>query len=182
MSRNYKFHDQEKPYFVTLTTVLWIDVFTRRIYKDLFVENLSYCIENKGLIVYGWCLMSNHAHLIIGTQGPPMQDILRDFKKYTSKAFIKKITKNPAESRKDWMEWLFARAGRKNPNNSTYQFWQQHNQPIVVDYHEIIEQKLDYIHQNPVKAGWVQRPEDYLYSSARTYAGLQGLLPVEVIR
>ncbi|MDR8394568.1 hypothetical protein NC796_25710 [Aliifodinibius sp. S!AR15-10] len=182
MSRNYKFHDQEKPYFVTLTTVLWIDVFTRRIYKDLFVENILYCIENKGLIVYCWCLMSNHAHLIIGTGDLTMQGILRDFKKYTSKALIKKIKQNAAESRKSWMEWLFPRAGQKNPNNREYQFWQQHNQPKVVDYHEIIEQKMDYIHRNPVKAGWVQRPEDFLYSSARTYAGQEGMLPVEVIR
>lgn len=115
MSRNYKFHDQEKSYFVTLTTVLWIDVFTRRMYKDLFVENISYCIENKGLIVHAWCLMSNHVHLIIGTNGLSMQDILRDFKKYTSKALIEEVKQNPEESKKNWMEWLFRRAGQKIP-------------------------------------------------------------------
>jgi len=75
MSRNYKFHDQERPYFVTFSVVRWIDVFTRREYKDIPVESLKYCIANKGLQLYAWVIMSNHVHLIIGTTGKPMEDI-----------------------------------------------------------------------------------------------------------
>ena len=80
MSSNYKFHDQERPYFVTFTVIRWIDVFTRREYKDIIVDSLKYCITHKGLQLYAWVIMSNHIHLIIGTNDKSMQDILRDIK------------------------------------------------------------------------------------------------------
>jgi len=171
MSRNYKFWDQSKPYFITYAAVHWVDVFTRREYKDIMVDSLQYCIDNKGLIVYAWCIMSNHVHLIIGTEQEKMQNIVRDMKKFTSKKICEAIKENPGESRKRWMLALFLKAGRKNSNNEKYQFWQQHNQPIELDHAAIIEQKINYIHYNPVNAGWVQKPEDYIYSSASAYAG-----------
>ena len=139
-----------------------------------------YCIKHKDLIVYGWCLMSNHVHLIMGTRGTPMPDILRDLKKYTSKRIVTDIRANPQESRKEWMIELFERAGQLNPNNQFVQFWQQHNKPIELDRASIFEQKLEYVHRNPVEAGWVEVPEAYLYSSARDYAGLPGLIDVTI--
>ncbi|MBD1392609.1 REP-associated tyrosine transposase [Mucilaginibacter glaciei] len=176
MSSNYKFRNQERPHFVTFSVIRWIDVFTRREYKNILVASLSYCIKNKGLELYAWVMMSNHIHLIIGTNNKPMQDILRDIKRHTSKAIIKAIIDNPQESRKDWLIWFFERDGKKNPNNEFYQFWQQGNHPIELWSDEVITQKLDYIHHNPVKAGWVDIPEHYLYSSARDYAGEKGLI------
>lgn len=101
MSRNYKFHNQEFPYFVTFTVVKWIDVFTRIEYRDILVESLKYCIKNKGLKLYAWVIMSNHVHLIIGTNDKPMQDILRDIKRHTSKTILKAIQGNLQESRRD---------------------------------------------------------------------------------
>lgn len=181
MSRVYKIRDQQKLSFISFATVNWIDVFTRREYKDLFVDNLKYCINNKGLEVFAWCLMSNHVHLIIGTNKERMEDILRDLKRHTSKEMIKAITANPQESRKEWLLWMFEQAGKRNPNNTKYQFWQQSNHPIELSTNGILEQRLEYLHQNPVQAGWVDEPEHYLYSSARDYAGQRGLLEVILI-
>src|ERR1700761_1113235 len=178
MSRSYKFHDQERPYFVTFSVIRWIDVFTRREYKDILVESLKYCIENKGLQLYAWVIMSNHVHLIMGTNGKPMQDILRDVKRHTSKKITKAISENMQESRREWMLWFFEREGKINPNNEQYQFWQQGNNPIELWSNEGIDQKLDYLHNNPVTAGWVDEPEHYLYSSARDYAGGKGLIDI----
>ena len=178
MSRGYKFHDQERPYFVTFSVVRWIDVFTRREYKDILVDSLKYCIENKGLELYAWVIMSNHVHLIIGTKDQPMQDILRDIKRHTSKMLLKAISENAQESRRGWLLWFFEREGRQNPNNETYQFWQQGNHPIELWSNIVIDQKLDYIHNNPVTAGWVDEPEHYLYSSARDYADGKGLIDI----
>ena len=79
------------------------------------------------------------------------------------------IEDNPQESRKEWMLWMFARAGIKNSNNVNYQFWQQHNQPIEIWSLKVFEQKLNYIHQNPVETGFVTDPIDWKYSSARNY-------------
>jgi len=159
--------------------VYWIDVFIRPIYKELVVENLKFCQKEKGLKIYAWCIMSSHIHLIIGTQGKEkIQDILRDFKKHTAKKLIEEIQSNSQESRKDWMIWMFEKAGKKNSNNKKYQFWQQHNQPIELSTNKIAQQKLDYLHMNPVVSLVVDNPEDYLHSSARDYAGAKGLIDV----
>jgi putative transposase len=180
MSRKYKFRDQSENYFVSFATVNWVDVFTRRLYKDIIVDSLNYCIENKGLIIYGWVIMSNHIHLIIGTNDMTLQDIMRDLKKFTSKEIIEAIKDNQQESRREWMLGMFEKAGETNSSNKHYQFWQQHNQPIVLHNADIFEQKLNYIHENPVQSGLVDDAIDYPYSSARDYAGEKGLVLVEL--
>ena len=121
MSRKYRFRNPEAVYFVTFTTVNWIDVFTRPIYKEIIVDSLNYCIKNKGLIVYAWVIMNNHVHLVIESRSAALEDIMRDLKKHTSKTIIKAIEENPQERRKGWMLWMFERA-EKNGNNSKYKF------------------------------------------------------------
>lgn len=178
MSRKYKFKDQNAVYFVSFATVNWIDVFSRLVYRDILVDAINYCIHNKGLIVYAWCIMTNHVHMIIGTEDEKLQDIMRDLKGFSARKIPKAIEENQQESRKEWMLWMMRRAGNKNSNNEKYQFWQQHNQPIVLHNNDIFEQKLNYIHNNPVEEGFVENPEDYLYSSARDYAELKGMVLV----
>ncbi len=125
--------------------------------------------------------MKNHVHLIMCMEDKPMQDILRDLKKYTSKELIRTIRSNSQESRREWMLAMFEQAGKKNRNNKRYQFWQQHNKPIELYNGSLAEQKLQYIHDNQVKAGFVNRPVGYLYSSASSYARQDGLIPVVLI-
>ena len=155
-------------------------MFTRPLYKDILVESLNYCIRNKGLVVYAWVIMSNHVHLVIERRTVALDDVMRDLKSYTSKAITKAIENNPQESRKAWMLWMFERAGTKNNNNSKYQFWQQHNQPIELTLEAFaIDSSIDYIHNNPVKAGFVDQPEHYPYSSAVDFAGGKGMVDIE---
>lgn len=113
--------------------------------------------------------MTNHVHLIIGSQGEKMEDILRSLKQYTAKRILVQIENNILESRREWMLWMFERAGKKNASITKYQFWQHHNHPIELADQAMFEQKLNYIHQNPVVAGFVSKPEDWLYSSAKNY-------------
>ncbi len=180
MSRKYKFHNEAGLYFITMATVYWLDIFTRKVYKDIVINSLEYCIREKGLIVFAYVIMSNHLHLIISKNENAKQklaDVIRDFKKYTAMQLIKAISENPQESRKEWLLWMFKRAGNKNSQNTVYQFWQQHNQPLELEG-EWIEQKMDYIHNNPVKAGWVNEVHEYYYSSARNYTGLKSPLKI----
>ncbi|MDX5513117.1 MAG: transposase, partial [Hymenobacteraceae bacterium] len=169
MSRKYKFRDKE-----SFSVVYWIDVFIRDDYRQVLLDSLKYCQEKKGLELYAWCIMTSHVHLIIGSKGPKLEDILRDFKRHTSITLRKAIQQNPQESRKEWMLWMMQRAGKQNGNNIDFQFWQQHNHPIELLNNQLQQQKLDYLHHNPVEAGFVSRPEDYIYSSARDYAGEKG--------
>jgi REP element-mobilizing transposase RayT len=90
MSRNYKFHNPEAAYFVSFAVVDWLDVFTRPIYKNLFLESLQYCIKEKGMEVYAWCIMTNHVHLVFrGLGDSKPQNILGDLKRHTSKSVVK---------------------------------------------------------------------------------------------
>ena len=177
MSRSYKTNNLDSLYFVSFATVGWIDVFTRREYKDILVDSLKYCQKEKGLELYGWCIMSNHVHLIArSAEGVSLSETLRDFKKYTSVQLIKAIEDNIQESRKDWMLSIFKSAGNYNSNNKHYQFWRQDNKPVELYSQAVIQQKLDYVHNNPVVDGLVEESQDYLYSSARNYAGEKGLI------
>jgi REP element-mobilizing transposase RayT len=182
MSRAYKIKNKEGIYFVSFATVGWIDVFTRRIYKDILIDSLKYCQEEKGLILFAWCIMSNHVHLIAkAKEGFELSGILRDLKKFTSKKIIEAINENVQESRKEWMLSMFKNAGAYNVNNKNYQFWKQDNKPIELWSNEVLDQKLDYVHNNPIEEGIVEKPEDYIYSSARDYAGVRGLLQIELM-
>jgi len=130
--------------------------------------------------VHAWCIMSNHVHLIISAPAGNLSDILRDFKKFTSKAIIEAIEVNKEESRKNWMLWIFKKAGEKNSRNSQYQFWRQDNHPVQLESVAFTLDKLNYLHNNPVKAGIVERAESYLLSSAKDYhLGDGGILPIE---
>jgi putative transposase len=153
-------------YFVTLTIVDWIDLFTRRLYSDLIIENLIYCQKNKGLHVYEYVIMTNHLHMIARVEDGSLGALLRDFKTFTSKELVKLINDNPNESRRDWMLKAFEKAGRINPLNIHHQLWQNGNYPVLLYSPKVIEQKTDYIHDNPVKAGFVGSPHEYWYSSA----------------
>ncbi|RAI85783.1 REP-associated tyrosine transposase [Algoriphagus yeomjeoni] len=181
MSRKYKIQDQDKLYFVTFTIVEWIDLFTRKAYRDILIDSLKYCQNNKGLDLCAFCIMSSHIHLIMGRNGEQtIEAIIRDFKKFTAIEILKSIQGSPEESRKEFLLHHFRQAGARNPNNSTFQIWQQHNHPIELNSNDKISRCLNYIHQNPVVAGIVFSAEDYVYSSASNYAGLPEKL-IEVL-
>ncbi len=178
---SYRIGDQNALHFITIATVGWVDLFTRRKNKDILIDSLKYCQSNKGLEVYGFCIMSNHIHLICkAKESYKLSDILRDFKRHTAKHLLLSIEEYN-ESRKDWILPILQDAGSKNRKNKTYQVWRQDNHPIELFTNEVIDQKLNYIHQNPVEEGIVQNPEDYLYSSARNYAELESVLDIEFL-
>lgn len=165
-------------YFLTLTVVDWVDVFTRPVYKHILIDSLKYCQQHKGLELYAWCLLTNHLHLIAGAQEDRnLSDILRDLKKFSSKAIIKAIQEEN-ESRKDWLLNRFAYAAANDIKTKNFKFWQEGNEAKELHTNSFIEQKLQYIHYNPVAAEIVAEPEHYLYSSALNYGGQPGLLEV----
>ena len=165
----YKIRNQAAIHFITFAVAEWVDVFTRKGYRDIVLESLKYCQSEKGLLLHCWCIMSNHLHLILSAKNHDLSDILRDFKKFTSKQIIEAIQSNDHESRKDWMLKIFREEGMKNSRNKNYQFWRQDNQPQELYSPAFIFQKINYTHNNPVEAGIVERAEHYLYSSAKDY-------------
>jgi REP element-mobilizing transposase RayT len=178
MSRKYKMLNCEGKYFVSFAVINWIDIFTRMEYFDIVAQSLNYCINEKGMILYAYCIMPSHVHLIFEDLNDNPSKLLKEFKVFTSKNIKKAIENNPQESRKEWVLWMMKRAGSKNSNVKEYQFWQQHNKPIELWSAHVIDQKIEYIHNNPVVAGFVEEAHYWKYSSAIDYSGGKGLVKV----
>lgn len=180
-SENYRIGNQNAIYFLTFTVTDWVDVFIRSNYKNIIVNSLEFCRKNKGLKLYAWCLMTNHIHLVCSIDEPSkMSDFLRDYKKHTAKEILAEIELS-IESRKDWMLYRFEYAGKFDNRIMNYRFWQDTSHPIELNTTELIEQRINYIHQNPIRTGIVANAEDYLYSSARNYAGLSTMMEIDEI-
>ena len=171
----YTIKDQTSLYFVTFTVHQWVDVFTRQIYIDLLLNSIRYCQNKKGLRVYAWVIMTNHCHLIISSTEFPLSDIIRDLKKFTAKKIIEAIENNESESRKKWLLWLLKKDGK-------IWFWNEgyHGEEIFTK--KFLDSKINYIHLNPVRAGIVEKEEEYLHSSCGEFYGIRkGLLQLAEI-
>ena len=181
MSTKYKAKNNDKAYFVTITTVNWIDVFTRLNHKTTLIDSLRYCQQQKGLVIYAYVLMPSHLHMMCrAKEGFELSNIVRDFKKYTSKKIIQNIQDEP-ESRREWLLDLFSKASEHLKRKQEYKVWQDGYHAEEISGNTFIYQKLNYIHENPVKDRIVEKPEDYLFSSARNYAEMEAFLDIELI-
>ena len=178
MSKKYKFTNNSKLYFVSFAVTNWIDLFIRNEYRNILPDSIKHCQTEKDLELYGWCLMTSHVHLIIGSSGNALSNIMSVLKRNTSEELHKAITNNKTESRKEWMEWMIERAAKKTSNNAKFQLWQPENHPIELSTQKITWQKLDYINYNPAEAGFVNETTDWLYSSAIDSNNGKGLLDV----
>ena len=135
-------------------------------------------------MVYAYVIMSNHIHLIAQSESETqtLSDIIRDFKSFTAKQISKQIQNaKTGESRREWLTYLFGYFARGNQRNRTFQFWQSDNHPVELWSPRVIEQKLAYIHWNPVNAKIVAEPSHYIYSSTSNYFLDKGILAVKVI-
>lgn len=177
MKEGYIIRDQSKPHFITATVIDWVDVFSRKEYRDCIIDSLDFCIKNKGMILYGYVIMTNHIHLIIQSEEGKLSDLIRDFKKFTAKTILNKI-ENGVESRTDWMLKRFEFACKSHTRNEKYQFWQYGSHPEEIFSEKFMWSKLDYIHMNPVRAGIVSKASNYLYSSASNYVNDEGIIPI----
>lgn len=181
MSRKYKFLNKSGLYFVSFATVYWIDIMVRDAYFNLIINSLDHCRKNKGLEIYCYCIMPSHVHLIMRAKENNPDKVLGRFKEYTSKGLTNSIADNPQESRREWLLWMMQRAAKKNSNVTGSQLWQHHNKPIELWSPEVIDQKVTYIHANPVVAGFVNEPCHWKYSSAIDYSGGKGILEIDYI-
>ena len=180
MSTGYQISEQDELHFVTFQIVKWIDVFTRKVYCDIVIDSLRFCQQNKGLEIYAFVIMSNHLHLLMRSEIGKLSDTIKEFKSFTAKKILEAVN-TEAESRKEWMLNLFEFSAKQHKRNEKYQVWTHENHAEIVYGNQFMDSKISYIHENPVRAGIVEKLEDYLYSSARNYAGLDGVLEIMII-
>jgi putative transposase len=166
MAHSYSINDQHGVYFITNTVHQWLDVFTRAEFVEIILESLRYCQREKGLEIYAWVIMTNHIHLIVSSKTGKLSDTIRDFKKFTASKIVKAINENERESRKSWLLWLLKK-------DEHVWFWTEGYHGEEIFSKEFYESKVIYIHQNPVRAGIVEKEEEYLYSSCGQLYGVR---------
>lgn len=179
-SEGYKIRDQGAPHFLTFTVVGWIDIFSRQRYRDIMLKNFAYCRQNKGLLIGAYVIMSNHIHLIAQSKQDCLSATIRDLKSFSTKEIISTI-ESERESRKEWLNYMFAYHAKRTNQNKDFKLWQSGNHPEVITGHDFMMTKLDYIHQNPVRADIVAEAEQYLYSSASNYSTGKGLIEIDYL-
>ena len=175
MRTRYQFLDiQNQTYFVTLTVVGKIPIFTNPKYFDIIIENFNYYRKTQGLKIYHYVIMDNHIHLIV-SHPDNISQVLRKFKSYTAKMIIDAIKKDERE----WILFLLKYFKKEYKQYSTYQLWEEGSHPQIIESVKVLQQKIEYIHNNPVKRGLVRRPEDWVYSSAGNVEELESVFKVD---
>jgi REP element-mobilizing transposase RayT len=152
-------------YFCTDVISGWQFVFTSPELFQIIIESLSYCQCEKGLNIHGYIIMPNHIHTILSAQQNNLSDILRDYKRFTSRRISKTLESIGNHRLRKYFSVVSHMVGKGNLSK----IWQTGSHPILIESEEFFYQKLNYIHENPVRKGYVDRPEHWLYSSARNY-------------
>jgi REP element-mobilizing transposase RayT len=164
-NKPYSINKNTLIYFFTDVICGWQYVFTSPEFFQIIINSLSYCRNEKGLYVHGYIIMPNHVHTILSAQNNNLSDILRDYKRFTSQ----KISETLEFMGKQRMTRYFANIANMIGKGNAHKVWQTGSHPISTESNKFFHQKLNYMHENPVRKGYVDRPEYWIYSSARNY-------------
>jgi REP element-mobilizing transposase RayT len=170
-------NDKQAGYFISFNTIDWVDIFIRPVYKQVIVHTLNHFIDSKGLRIYAWCLMSSQLHIIAQAQDDYLIETIDDaYRSFTSAKIVEALDAEP-QIRKQWMLERFEKAGN---NSKSLQIWQNPVSPVLLDLKNIASTQdyFQFIHDRPVRDRCVDLAIDYLYSSARDYAGIKGLVNI----
>jgi REP element-mobilizing transposase RayT len=168
----YTIRETQAPHFLTCTVINWMPLFTRPQTVDIILSALQYRQQHNGWKIYGYVILENHLHLIV--QSEDLFTELPRFKSYTARQLIDYLKECKAERLLKQMAFFC----KSHKTDREHQCWEEGSHPQLIQNVEMLRQKLDYIHFNPVKRGYVDEPTHWRYSSARNYAGLEGLIPV----
>jgi len=173
MSRSrYRIFETEYPYFITCTVVGWLPVFTRPEAVDIVLDSWRFLQHQRQFRLFGYVILENHLHLI--ASAPQLPAAMQSFKSFTARRLIDLLEQRSAEV---LLRQLRAHKLR-HKTQSSYQVWQEGSKPKQIQNDEMMWQKLEYIHDNPVKRGYVNDPLHWRCSSARNYARQSGLIEV----
>ena len=168
----YKFTDVTQPHFITCTVLHWIPVFTRPETTTILIDSFRY-LQNEGLKLYAYIILENHLHFI--AQSNQLDKDVARFKSFTAKRILLCLKQHKVKTILDQLS--FYKKAHKSDRH--FQFWQEGVHPELIRNTGIMAQKIEYIHNNPVKRGYVDSPEHWRYSSARVYEGQRGLIDIE---
>lgn len=168
----YRITRDDSPHFLTCTVLNWLPLFTRPETVDILLEAFVHRQRQSGWKLYGYVILENHMHCIV--QCGRLQEELMRFKSYTARRLLDCLEERRAERLPDQLAWF----KKRHKSDREHQLWEEGSHPQLMENEQVLRQKLEYIHYNPVKRGYVDLPEHWRYSSARNYAGQEGLIAV----
>jgi putative transposase len=168
----YKIIENSRPYFLTCTTVNWFPLFSDPDIADVVFTSLRFLLQHQRLTLYACVLMEHHLHLIASAED--LSKEIHDFKSFTAHKIIESLEIKKSKYLLDQLH-----SGKAlHKKNRVYQVLQEGSHPQMINDVSMMRQKLQYIHYNPVRRGYIDEPRDWRYSSARDYEGKKGLLDV----
>ena len=169
----YKIYEPTHPHFVTCTILHWIPIFTRRETAQIIFDSLNYLKETDGLKIYAYVILENHLHMVVSSDD--LSATMRKFKRHTSKEILNLLQRQNVTTILEQLKFY----KKEHKTNSKYQLWQEGFQPKLIQSEVMFRDRINYIHHNPIKRGYVDEAVHWRYSSARDYAGLSGLIGVD---
>jgi REP element-mobilizing transposase RayT len=168
----YRFGEAGFPHFLTCTVVGWLPVFTRPETVQVVLDSWQFLQDKDRLVLLGYVILENHVHFIASADD--LANEVGDFKSYTARRIIDHLVERHVTTLLDGLAYHKVR----HKTDRSFQLWQEGSQPKQIETEAMLRQKLDYIHNNPVKRGYVSDPTHWRYSSARNYAGMEPLIAV----
>ena len=175
MRSRFKFSEEFGVYFITSTIVQFIPVFTSEKYFQIILDSFNFCRNEKDLKIHAYVIMDNHFHAVVSSKN--LSNKIQSMKRHTAKEILNQLKKD----NKDWLISLFQNYKKQYKKNSDHQIWQEGVHPQLIENINVLEQKVNYIHNNPVKRGLVRNPEDWVYSSATNFSGINSIFNVDEI-
>jgi putative transposase len=169
----YRFYEEQHPYFIACTIFGWLPVFTRPETVQMIYDSWKYLEQHGRLTIHGYVILENHLHAVVTSPDPSKE--IGDFKSFTARQIIDHLEAKGAETLLMLLRHLKAR----HKTDRSYQVWQEGSHPQQIQNHDMMRQKLEYMHLNPVERGYVDDAIHWRHSSARNYAGMPGLFPVK---
>ena len=169
----YKIYEPTHPHFITSTVLNWIPLFTRQESVEILLESFRYLQQTDNLKLYSYVILENHIHIV--AQSDDIAKSMAKFKRHTARKLITLLQKENVKTIPEQL--IFYKKSHKSDRE--YQLWQEGIQPKLIQSDTMMISKINYIHNNPVKRGYVDEASHWRYSSARDYEGIDGLLEIE---
>jgi len=168
----YKIYNEQQPHFLTMTIVEWMPLFINPQIVSLLLQSLRFVQREREVVLYAYVIMEHHLHLI--ASAPHLGKTMKELKSFTARQIIDYLGGQKSIS------FLGRLKGAKlsHKKESDYQLWQEGSHPEEIYSEKMLLQKVEYIHHNPVRRGYVDEPKHWRYSSARNYEGEEGLLEI----
>jgi len=169
----YKIYEPTHPYFITCTVLHWIPIFTRTQSTDILFDSLKFLQKSDNLKITAYVILENHLHMIVSSDD--ISKTMAKFKSYTAKELINLLQKSNAKTILEQLAFY----KKAHKTETTYQVWQEGIQPKLIVDEKMMIDRINYIHNNPIKRGYVEEAKHWRYSSARDYEGISGLIEIE---